>query len=90
MVNGHKKKLYLTNQLDQVLILFWQEILRRKYSHLLKRPFHNTEVIMDIEFSLISSFFSKYQVDTWAPFYLLSINIKAIKMRSIELDLLEH
>ena len=45
---------------------------------------------MNIEFSLISSFLLSIKLTPWAPFYLLSINIKAIKMRSIELDLLEH
>ena len=84
------KKIIFNKSIRPCSYLILTRNFEKKIFTSIKAPISQYEVIMDIEFSLISSFFSKYQVDTWAPFYLLSINIKAIKMRSIELDLLEH
>lgn len=77
------------NLLGQILILFRQENLRRKPLLPLKPPFHNMEVIMDIEFYLLNTILLRIKMTPWIPFYLLRINIKANKMGSTGLDWLE-
>lgn len=78
------------NLLGQILILFRQENLRRKPLLPLKPPFHNMEVIMDIEFYLLNTTLLSIKMTPWIPLYLLRINITANKMGSAELDWFER
>ena len=78
------------NLLGQILILFRQENLRRKFEKKtvtsLKPPIHNMEGIMDIEFYLLNTTLLSIKMTPWIPLYLLRINITANKMGSAELD----